>query len=198
MNSNDLNTTPKDTADWAIQAGGSLVIWDESSSPVRIKGLNVSDKNLTGTLDVTGLTSLTALSCENNQLTALKGLDSLAELSCLICHNNKLTSLDVSGLTNLTVLTCSGNPLVSLKLQGGRELTVGHAQGGAVMLTDYTHSNKSVTLKATAQNGYRFVKWIKRGLIETEISDNPVTFTLHDQVTITPVYAIRRPPKKCY
>ncbi len=60
------------------------------------------------TLNVTGLSSLKELHCNNNQLTALT-VTNLPELNYLHCENNQLTSFDVSNLTNLTTFSCYHN-----------------------------------------------------------------------------------------
>jgi hypothetical protein len=73
-------------------------------------------------LDLSGLTALTSLDCNNNQLTALD-LSGLAALTSLNCSNNQLTVLDVSGLTELTALTCGTNLLTALDVSGLTELT---------------------------------------------------------------------------
>ncbi|WP_270810237.1 leucine-rich repeat domain-containing protein [Hungatella effluvii] len=139
-------------------------------------------------LDVSGLTSLTELNCSSNQLTALDVSD-LTSLTELYCNSNQLTALDVSGLTNLTALYCGNNPFASLKLSDTLSLTVPATEGGTVKCTGYTHSSKSVKLKATADTGYTFEKWTAEGVTLTNDTANPVTFTLDGNITVTPVYA---------
>ena len=97
------------------------VTWDfatwSSTSPKRITELDLRNKSLTGTLDVSGLTSLTRLNFNKNQLTALNVSD-LTNLGTLDCSSNQLTELDVSSLTSLTHLVCNNNQLTALDVSG--------------------------------------------------------------------------------
>ncbi len=78
--------------------------------------LNVYSK-CSASLDVSGCTALTSLSCSNNQLTSLD-VSGCTALMSLDCYKNQLTSLDVSGCTALTSLYCGGNQLTSLDVSG--------------------------------------------------------------------------------
>jgi Leucine-rich repeat (LRR) protein len=55
-----------------------------------ITGLYISDKNLTGDLDLSDFPQLTHLSCANNKLTSLN-LENNIDLTGLSCVNNKFT-----------------------------------------------------------------------------------------------------------
>ncbi|NLA05630.1 MAG: hypothetical protein GX881_07970 [Firmicutes bacterium] len=116
-------------ADW------SGVDWDDST-PKRITKLDFWQENLTGFLDVSGLSALEELWCDENHITGLdvSGLSALEVLWCpenqlatlvlgdlsalleLWCYDNQLASLDVSGLIDLRVLNCSGNQLTNLDI----------------------------------------------------------------------------------
>ena len=80
------------------------------------------DHNQLTSLDVSGLTALTSLRCNSNQLTSLD-VSGLTALTNLECDHNQLTSLDVSGLTALTSLRCNSNQLTSLDVGGLPALT---------------------------------------------------------------------------
>ncbi|MCM1169187.1 MAG: hypothetical protein NC324_04550 [Bacteroides sp.] len=54
-------------------------------------------------LDVSGCTALTSLSCDNNQLTSLD-VSGCTSLTSLYCYDNEPMSLDVSGCTQLKTL----------------------------------------------------------------------------------------------
>jgi hypothetical protein len=95
---------------WASDASGNL-------SGIITGGFSCAGKNLTS-LNVSGLTGLTGLTCNNNLLTSLD-VSNLTHLTALTCNNNLLTSLDVSNLTtHLTALTCNNNLLTSLNISG--------------------------------------------------------------------------------
>ncbi|GHT11162.1 hypothetical protein FACS1894170_04350 [Planctomycetales bacterium] len=88
--------------------------WSEDGFIIR---LHVGGRNLTGELDVSGLTNLRELYCYNNQLSSLNA-QGLTNLQALDCDCNQLSSLNVQGLTNLRYLDCYGNQLSSLNVQG--------------------------------------------------------------------------------
>lgn len=66
-------------------------------------------------LDLSGFTSLTALTCGFNQIVSLdvSGCTSLRELNCF--HNN-IRFLDINGCTNLKDLSCGNNSLSALNV----------------------------------------------------------------------------------
>jgi hypothetical protein len=110
---NGLNWTPADpTDDSKVPYDWDGIEWDDSS-PKRIRGLGLSEQNLSGTLDVSGLANLEWLSCWDNNLTELD-VSKLVNLEYLHCARNNLDVLDVSGLINLKILYCWDNNLTSL------------------------------------------------------------------------------------
>ena len=69
---NGLNWTTADPADGSYVPGGwTGIVWSDDNTDKRILELDVSGKNLAGTLDVAGLTDLNLLNCRDNRLTAL-------------------------------------------------------------------------------------------------------------------------------
>ena len=77
--------------------------------------LTCSDNQITS-LDLSGCSSLTQLDCSENKLTSISNIPkSLQGLDCL---GNLLTSLNVQGCSALKQLDCSFNKLTSLNVQG--------------------------------------------------------------------------------
>ena len=99
--------------------------WDfatwNSDATSRIFFLYLSEKSLSGSLDISGLSALTHLYTDDNQLTSLdvSGLTSLTEISA---ENNQLASIDVSGATALTTLYVNNNQLTSLDVSSATAL----------------------------------------------------------------------------
>ena len=104
----------------------------------RITVLNVSNKALTGPLNVTALTSLTELNCQNNRLTSLN-VSGMSALTGVNCNGNFLTSLNASGCTALIDLSCQENDLTSLNVSGCTALVTLEAKGN--LLTSLNLSN---------------------------------------------------------
>ena len=108
-----------DQLNWDTEADLSKwdgVVWDNSSVK-RVVTLNLINKSLSDSMDVSDLTHLVELHCYLNQLTGIN-VSGLTNLKVLLCDNNLITSLDVSGLTMLTTLSCSSNDLDSLDISG--------------------------------------------------------------------------------
>ena len=71
----------------------TFAVWD-NRSPKRITRLDLSDKSLSGTLDVGKLTELIDLNCSNTQLSALE-VSKNTNLTYLSCSNTQLSELEV-------------------------------------------------------------------------------------------------------
>ena len=118
---NGLTWRADDPASWPTSPiWGTIherVEWN-GASPKRITSLDIFGSNLTGTLNVSGLTALTMLNCQGNELTGLdvSGCSSLKEIKCI--DNNLTGTLDVSGLTALERLWCDNNDLTAINVSG--------------------------------------------------------------------------------
>lgn len=71
------------------------------------------NKNKITSINLSALTKLRKLWCNDNQITSLD-LSQCANLRDLDCSNNQLTELDVTGCPDLITLLCSGNKLSEL------------------------------------------------------------------------------------
>ena len=115
---NGLGWTPAGPADGSyVPADWKGVTWSDDALNKRVVGLNVTNEGLTGSLNVSGLSKLAVLNCNDNTLTALN-VSGLTALSWLDCVSNNLTALNVSGLTALSWLNCMGNDLSALDVSG--------------------------------------------------------------------------------
>ncbi len=82
-------------------------------------------------LDVSAVSTLRYLYCEQNSLTTLD-VSSNTELRELICNLNSITSLDVSANTDLMVLACDHNLIASLDVSHNTQLTELHCNYNAL------------------------------------------------------------------
>lgn len=99
-------------------SAGGLVFWNRGSDGKQyVQNLNLEKKQLSGTLDVSGMSELKYLKCGDNDLTGLN-VSGLTNIKTLRCANNKLTSLDVSNLSTLETLQCYNNLLSTIDLTG--------------------------------------------------------------------------------
>ena len=82
--------------------------WSGDPTNKRITRLIIYTKNLTGTLDVSALTALEYLRCNQNNLTELN-VSNCTALEYLECTDNNLTTLNVTGLNELSWLDVRRN-----------------------------------------------------------------------------------------
>lgn len=75
-----------------------------------VENIDLSFKNLSGSLDLSNFDSLKKLDVTGNNLTSLN-LDNCSSLEEMDCSFNKLTALDLNDCTNLTSVTCCYNYL---------------------------------------------------------------------------------------
>ena len=99
------------------------VEWTADATNKRIRRLDVINKNLSGTLNISGLASLEILDCYSNTLMSINRTG-LTNIRLFHCHKNKLTSLDASGLPFLENLFCSDNLLTSIDLSGSTYMQI--------------------------------------------------------------------------
>ncbi|GAA6293254.1 hypothetical protein F220043C3_16880 [Enterocloster asparagiformis] len=200
----ELNVNPDSPAEWETNG---LVVWD-SKLPKRIGRLNLSGKNLSGVLDISGLPCLTDLSCKDNSLTELN-LSSLPELKRLDCGANQLETLSMSGLSALQNLTCDGNQIKELNIsqlpklnalyctgnpferlitQKG-ELAISQREGGTVTIASFLPLTDRISLTASDPDAdHTFNGWWAEGVTLADASANPVSFILDGDIGITPLY----------
>ena len=137
--------------------GWGFVEWN-NESPKRIQSLRLTARNLTGKLEVSGLTSLKELNCDINELTELE-LGGLSSLKSLNCYRNQLTKLELDGLSSLENLKCGDNQLEALMVSGlsrlkeldcyGNELTELEVNGLSSLEILYCYNNQLKELDAS-------------------------------------------------
>ena len=83
------------------------ITWNEDGN---IESIDLSYKNLDGTLDLSNFSSLKSLSLSGNNLTSVN-LDNCSSLEEIDCLFNKLTSLDLCDCTSIKSVICCYNYL---------------------------------------------------------------------------------------
>ena len=133
----------------------------------RLYQLDVSDSNLTGAMDVSGLSKLRWLRCFGNQLTSLD-TSGLSELDSLRCSGNRLTSLDISDLSELGILDFSDNQLSSLDISNLSKLEILHCSGNQLTGLDLSGQSELWSLRCS---GNRLTSLDLSNLSKLEILD---------------------------
>ena len=98
-----------DILDWDIDDPSTWtgIEWDSNGN---VESIDLSFKNLSGSLDLSNFSSLKSLNLSGNNLNSVN-LDNCSSLEELDCSFNKLGDLDLSDCTNLTSVTCCYNYL---------------------------------------------------------------------------------------
>jgi Leucine-rich repeat (LRR) protein len=105
----------------------------------------VSSTGITSLVGIEMFIKLTALYCDNNQLTSLDVTKNTA-LTGLYCDNNQLTSLDITKNTALTGLYCNNNQLTSLDVTKNTALFWFYSEGNQLTSLDVTKNTALITL----------------------------------------------------
>jgi hypothetical protein len=111
----------------------SGVLWSGDTEN-KIASIDISYKDLIGTLDLSGFSNLNKLDLSGNLLTEID-LSNCTSLVDTDCSNNGLTKLLVSNSKTLTSLDCSWNDIVELNVEGCTSL-----------IKLYCNNNKLTTL----------------------------------------------------
>ena len=122
--------------------------------------INVDNKDISSLKGIEFFTSMTWLTCSNNQLTSLD-VSKCTALTTLCCDNNQLTSLDVSGCTALTTLYCFENQLTSLDVSGCTALKY-----------LYCYNNQLTSLDVSKCTAMSYLKCQNNQLTSIDVSKN--------------------------
>lgn len=111
-----------------------------------ITELNISNKGLEGSLDVSGFGQLEGLYCENNQLSSLN-LGKYSKLKKLNCSRNQLTDLNINDCLKITELKCFGNQLEKIDLKNKKNLVKFSCQNNRLSFLDLSSCENLEILK---------------------------------------------------
>ncbi|NLM14535.1 MAG: hypothetical protein GX218_01570 [Clostridiaceae bacterium] len=154
------------------------VYWDFGVSPRRVIDLDLMGENLTGSLNVSGLTALRALNCSFNQLTGLD-VSGLTALTRLDCRFNELTgTLDVSGMATLTRLDCSFNQLTGLVLNNGANYQYIDARANCMTNTSAVTGSTIPWGDVNLKYQFNPQHYTIRNILTNMTTDNPANFRL--------------------
>ncbi|MCB9189992.1 MAG: T9SS type A sorting domain-containing protein [Flavobacteriales bacterium] len=179
-----------------------ISVLDISNNPYLTK-IDMS-LNLLTSVDISNHPSMTRIFLSNNQLTELNiNNGNTPNLTYMHANGNpNLTCIEVSDSLYSALNWTNGNPsqganfswdagvIITENCGGVVQYTIGSSSspsnGGSVNGAGSYDDGSSVTLTATANSGYQFVKWTENG---SDISTaNPYTFTASADRTITAVF----------
>ena len=151
-----------------------------------LTALYCNNNNLTS-LDVSKNTALTTLYCYTNQLTSLDVTNHTA-MKYLACNENQLTSLDLSKNTALIKLNCSYNQITSLDVSGftgldylscvNNQLTSLNVAGCTALELVYCYNNQLTTLDVSGCTAMTNLSCTNNQLTSLDVSGHTALTTL--------------------
>ena len=145
--------------------------WDDASNIYRVTKIVAQSQSLDGEMDLSGLTALTELTCNNNQLTELN-VSGLTSLTALNCSHNQLKSLDASGCIALTStsLNFRSNEMTTLNVSGCialESLFLQNSSGNGIN----GYNNNLTSVNASGCIALESLRSDNSQLIELDVSD---------------------------
>ncbi len=169
---NTLNAQPSIPGYW-----GGFVDWTRDENGIRrIERLRFNNQNMTGDVDLQGLTCLRSLEIANNRITGLN-INGLTLLDDLQANDNKLTTVDLSSCELLLSINISNNPLDSFDLSHQNALKTLHVGGCGLNVVSF--AGRTYTVQS-GEGGSVDIGWIdlNEGVIEIEaFPDGDYIFT---------------------
>ena len=156
------------------------------------------NKNLYGSLDLSGFGALQKLSVYNNKITSLN-LSNCPSINTVSVSYNKMSKIIVTGSSNLNLLSARGNPATYVKYNYGktkRTAIIKATTGGTISIRyEKTSSGKHKhQMKAIAKTGYVFKGWYSGN--KKIRSSSSITVYNTQSFTYTAKFA--KKPKKTY
>ena len=143
IDNNGLVATKNDPDSW------DFATWDSPSiGKKRLLGLVLSEKNLTGTLDLSAFSELQIIYCGGNQFSGTLDVSNNPALSILDCYNNEFSgTLDLSNNPALTTLNCANNKFTGINVTGLKNLQIFHCADNLMKYkTDIIGLDESILL----------------------------------------------------
>ncbi len=172
--------TPYESGNYGIDGikgsvKGDGIIRIIGKNPTDILSLYLGNDNVSqkiDLLDISKLTGLKFLYCQNNNLEDINidhctrlmelnvafnqlqklSLDNTPNIDMLICHHNQLKLLDLKSIKRLTALRCEHNNISELKVSSFPELTVLRCDANPLSSLDISKNTKLQQIYASATN----------------------------------------------
>ena len=181
---NGLIATPDAPETW------DFALWNQES-PRKITYLRLRDKNLTGMISFAGLTALTELNCDNNDIIELDVTNNPA-LTFLDCSSTNLTKLDLTYNIALITLLCMINQqLVKLDVTknialetlwcGGNNFTELNLTNNIALESFSCWGNNLTELVLTNNTALNYLRCSENKLTTLNVTNNILLETLYCQ-----------------
>ena len=157
------------------------IFWTDDAER-RVSAMNLYGMGLVGELDLSGMTELYEVYCDNNELVSINasGCSTLRALTCKSCC---LTELDLSGCSGLDLFDCSGNRLTGLDASdcasitdiecADNELTSLNVSGCGDLAWLNCSNNRLTELDVSNNTGLGFLCCFGNRFSELDFTNNP-------------------------
>ncbi len=157
--------------------------WDFDIVPYRVTRIDLQNKNLTGTLNLSPLEELKTFFCTNSSINVLN-IEKCKKLVYMEFSKNKLSYLDVSNHPELTHVVCSNNVIENINISACPKLEYVTCENNRIPLSKLYEIGKGRNLYFGQQDSVFFTKkGIEVGKSiqlksETVIAENPTIFNV--------------------
>ena len=162
----------------------------------RSRRISLNNSGVSSLKGIEFFTSLTNLSCGNNQLTRLD-VSNNTSLTSLYCFDNQLTNLDVGNNTTLTSLDCSSNQLTNLDVGNntvltsldcfGNQLTSLDVSNNTALTSLFCSDNQLTSLDVSNNTVLNSLDCMENQLTSLDVSNNTALTSLvcdYNQLTV--------------
>jgi LPXTG-motif cell wall-anchored protein len=168
-----------------------IVGWSSDATNMRVERLYITFKSMTGTLDVSGLSSLKYLYCHDNLLTGVV-LNSTAQYIAIDVRHNRLA--DTSAITGQSISwdIQSYFPFTP-QLNKDSVITYDSNGGSGSMPDNHIYRGRPFKLPAngfTAPTGQRFITWAIGDLGTGERVNPGDTYSFTGDTTVYPIWEV--------
>lgn len=139
------------------------------------------DKNKLTSINMSGLTNLETLSCNNNSNLTEIDLSGAPSLRDLFMESCKVSSIDISMLPNLSYIQCINNPVTYLKVADDKSYKIINTQEESVILDLFDLSSLKVTIRYGLKENLDC--WTFNSGQTSK--DNPLTFTIDSNIELS-------------
>lgn len=177
----NANFNISNPATWSGPATNG-VIFKSVNGVKKLYMLNISGKNLVGSLTLTNCTELQYIDGSYNGLTAIT-LQNCPKLKWFYCHNNNLSSLNVTGV-NVNYFNCENNKLRSVDLSFVNDARVDSIEASHNGYVGCYSTNGTTHIAAVPAAGESFNGWYNgNGQLITSSAQFSLNYNLGGSLT---------------
>ena len=117
----------------------------DGTGQLRLETINITNKNLSGNLNLTDCQHIAYIYCNNNQIKAII-TNEVNSIRVLNCANNAIEIMDLSTLSDIQELYCQNNDISYLDIHNANNLMHFNAEGNKLSFNQLKMPNNQATM----------------------------------------------------